>query len=199
MGGIASNTVLLGWPEDPGLQVSFLRAMRRLERLKKSLVFARIRPQLLYPRAGRTRRIVVWWGGLQHNGDLMLLLTFLLARNSAWRRVQVTIMSLATTELVRERNVNYLNRLLEEIRIDAEVRVLLKDPEAKVAEIIRRESADAEVVLLGLATPVAGEEQEYAQRMEALSEGLPNVFFVKNASLFVGDLVLPDDEGGAEE
>ena len=67
--------------------------------------------------------------------------------------------------------------------------VLLKDPEAKVAEIIRRESADAEVVLLGLATPEAGEEAEYAKRMEALSEGLPNVFFVKNASLFVGELV----------
>ena len=63
-----------------------------------------------------------------------------------------------------------------------------------MAEIIRRESTDAEVVMLGLATPEKGKETEAAQRMEGLSEGLPNVFFVKNASLFIGDLVTPEVE-----
>ncbi len=47
---------------------------------------------------------------------------------------------------------------------------------------------------LGLATPEKGKETEAAQRMEALSEGLTNVFFVKNASLFIGDLVTPEVE-----
>jgi hypothetical protein len=48
--------------------------------------------------------------------------------------------------------------------------------------------------MLGLATPERGQEAEYARRQEALSAGLPNVFFVKNASLFVGDLVTPEQE-----
>jgi amino acid transporter len=192
--GISSNTILLGWPSSSHLQVDFLRAMRRLEALKKSLIFARIRPQLLYPRANSERRILIWWGGLQRNGDLMLLLTFLLTRNSSWRRAKVHIMSLATTELVQQKNEKFLRELVDEIRIDAKIHVLLKDPDEKVAEVIRRESADAEVVMLGLATPEKGKETEAAQRMEALSEGLPNVFFVKNASLFVGDLVTPEVE-----
>jgi len=192
--GISSNTVLLGWPSDPGLQVEFLKAMRRLEALNKSLIFARVRPQLLYRRAGIERRIMVWWGGLQRNGDLMLLLTFLLTRNSSWRDSRVSIMSLATTELMLQRNETFLQGLVDEIRIDADIRVLLKDPEAKVADIIRHESRDAEVVIMGLATPERGEEAEYAERLEAFSEGLPNVFFVKNASLFVGDLVTPEQE-----
>jgi len=192
--GITSNTLLLGWPSTPLLQVEFLRVMRRLETLKKSLIFARIRPQLLYPRSNTERRILIWWGGLQRNGDLMLLLTFLLTRNSSWRRAKVHIMSLATTELVQEKNEKFLRELVDEIRIDAQINVLLKDPDEKVAEVIRRESADAEVVMLGLATPEKGKETEAAQRMEALSEGLTNVFFVKNASLFVGDLVTPEVE-----
>ena len=196
--GISSNTVLLGWPSKPELQVDFLRAMRRLETLKKSLVFARIRPQLLYPKANAERRILVWWGGLQRNGDLMLLLTFLLTRNSSWRRAKVHIMSLATTPLAKQTSEKFLQNLVDEIRIDAEIRVLLKDPEEKVAEVIRRESADAEVVMLGLATPDRGKEAEYALRLEALSKGLTNVFFVKNASLFVGDLVTPEIEEEAE-
>ncbi len=194
LAGIASNTVLLGWPSDPDLQVEFLRAMRRLEALNKSLIFARVRPQLLYRRAGVERRVMLWWGGLQRNGDLMLLLTFLLTRNSSWRNARVSIMSLATTELMQQKNDTFLRGLVDEIRIDADIRVLLKDPEAKVADIIRHESRDAEVVLLGLATPERGHEAEYARRLEALSEGLPNVFFVKNASLFVGDLITPEQE-----
>ena len=197
--GISSNIVLLGWPSNPELQVDFLRAMRRLEILKKSLIFARIRPRLLYPRVGAERRILVWWGGLQRNGDLMLLLTFLLTRNSSWRGAKVHIMSLATTPLIQQKNENFLEELVAEIRIDAEIRVLLKDPDEKVAEVIRRESRDAEVVMLGLATPERGKEAEYAQRLEALTEGLPNVFFVKNASLFVGDLVTPEVETKTEE
>ncbi len=192
--GISSNTILLGWPSHAHRQVNFLRVMRRLEILKKSLIFARIRPQLLYPRSNAERRILIWWGGLQRNGDLMLLLTFLLTRNSSWRRAKVHIMSLATTELMQQRNEKFLRELVNEIRIDAKIHVLLKDPDEKVAEVIRRESADAEVVMLGLATPEKGKEAEQAERMEALSEGLPNVFFVKNASLFVGDLVTPEIE-----
>ena len=196
--GISSNTVLLGWPSNPELQVDFLRAMRRLETLKKSLVFARIRPKLLYPKANTERRILVWWGGLQRNGDLMLLLAFLLTRNSSWRGAKVRIMSLATTPLIQEKNEKFLEELVDEIRIDAEIKVLLKDPDEKVAEVIRRESKDAEVVMLGLATPERGKETEYAERLEALSEGLSNVFFVKNASLFVGDLVTPEVEEESE-
>ena len=199
LAGIASNTVLLGWPSDPDLQVAFLRAMRRLEALNKSLIFARIRPQLLYRRAGVERRVMIWWGGLQRNGDLMLLLTFLLTRNSSWRNAKVSIMSLATTELMQQKNEVFLRGLVDEIRMDADIQVLLKDPESKVADIIRHESRDAEVVMLGLATPERGQEAEYARRQEALSEGLPNVFFVKNASLFVGDLVTPEQEDAPAE
>jgi potassium/chloride transporter 4/5/6 len=194
MAGIASNTVLLGWPEDPDLQVDFLRAMRRLEVLNKSLIFARIRPQLLYQRSGVQRQIMVWWGGLQRNGDLMLLLTYLLSGNSSWRSARVKVMSLATTETMKQQNELNLRRLLAAIRIEADIEVLLKDPDTRVADVIRRRSADAEVVLIGLATPEPGQEAEYAQRMEALTDGLPNVLFVKNASCFVGELITPEEE-----
>ncbi|MFH2052918.1 MAG: Na-K-Cl cotransporter [bacterium] len=194
MGGIASNTVLLGWPGDQALQIDFLKAMRRLEILNKSLIFARIRPQLLYRRAGVERQIMVWWGGLQRNGDLMLLLTYLLAGNSSWRSARVKVMSLATTETMKQQNEMNLRRLLAAIRIDADLEVLLKDPGAKVSDVIRDRSKDAEVVIIGLATPNPGQEAEYAARMEALTEGLPNVLFVKNASCFVGELISPEED-----
>jgi hypothetical protein len=60
--------------------------------------------------------------------------------------------------------------------------------------VIQRESAEAEIVLLGLATPAPGEEAEYAQRLETLVGDLPSVFFVKNGSLFIGELITQGEE-----
>jgi hypothetical protein len=194
MAGISSNTVLLGWPDDQELQVAFLRAMRRLEAINKSLIFGRIKPRLLYKRSGLERTVDIWWGGLYRNGDLLLLLTYLLTRNPAWRRTRVRILSLATTETMKSQTELQLARLLPAIRIAGDVRVMVKDPEDSIAEVIQRESAEAEVVLLGLATPPRGEEAEYARRLESLAGDLPTVFFVKNASLFIGELITPEEE-----
>jgi hypothetical protein len=57
---------------------------------------------------------------------------------------------------------------------------------------MHRESAAADVVLLGLATPKQGDEEAYAERLGELAAGFQNCFFVHNGSLFLGDLVTPE-------
>ena len=195
MAGIASNTVLLGWPEDPELKVDFLRVLRRLERLGKSVLIGRLRerPRGDYATA-RTGTIDVWWGGLHNNGDLMLLLTFLLTRNPAWRHTPIRVLSLSSSELAKATTERKLNRLIPDARLQAEVRVILKSPDETVATVIHRESKNAELVLMGLATPVAGQEEAYARRLDTLAGDLPSVFFAKNASPFTGGLITSGEE-----
>ena len=74
---------------------------------------------------------------------------------------------------------------------DIEVRV--KAPDESVRDVIHRESANADLVLLGLATPESGRERDYAERLTELAAGLRGFFFVKNNSLFIGDLVSPPE------
>ncbi len=199
MGGIASNTVLLGWPADPGLQVEFLQALRRLEVMNKSIILVRSREPLAVPAMSVAPLIMVWWGGLQRNGDLMLLLTHLISGNPTWRHARVKVMSLASTKLMKQQTESNLLHLLQAIRIEAEIEVLLKDSDALVADVIRERSAGAALVIMGLATPEPGQEADYADRMEALTAGLSNVLFVKNATCFVGELVtMPDEEAAPE-
>ncbi|MEW6490875.1 MAG: hypothetical protein AB1578_23555, partial [Thermodesulfobacteriota bacterium] len=88
-----------------------------------------------------------------------------------------------------------LRRLLPELRIDADVEVVLRPPETSIRELIQAESRDADAVLLGLATPEQGKEEEYALRLAELADGLPTFFFVKNASLFVGELISAEGQG----
>ncbi|MHB8764330.1 MAG: APC family permease [Deferrisomatales bacterium] len=193
MAAIESNTVLLGWPEDPERLAELLRVIQRLERLRKSLVIGQVQAGR-GAREDRARTVDVWWGGLHRNGDLMLLLSYLLTRNREWRGARIRVLSVASNELMKAETERFLGRLLPELRITAEVRVFVKPPEVGVRELIRAESAGADAVLLGLASPPPGQEEEYARRLFDLVEGLPTFFFVKNASLFVGELVVAEGQ-----
>ena len=123
----------------------------------------------------------------------MLLLAYLLTQNAAWRRAHVKVMSVASSELAKVQTESYLEKLIPEIRIDADVHVILKDKEMSVREQIHMESKDAEVVFFGLAVPEVGNEEAYAERLEELAGDLPAVFFVKNSSLFMGEFVRSEE------
>ncbi len=186
--GIESNTVLLGWPEDPERLTNFLRVIRRLKRLHQSLLIGRVTP-LAPIREGRPRTIHIWWGGLQRNGDLMLLLSYLLSRNPEWRDARIRILSIASNPLAKEQTERFLARLIPEIRIAAEIVVMVKPEEVSVKDVIHAESAEADLVFLGLATPEEGQEAAYARRLYEMAEGLRSFFFVHNGSLFIGELL----------
>jgi hypothetical protein len=189
MAGLDSNTIVLGWPRDRDRLIEFFHVIQRLERLNKSVVIGRIQPGIM-PRERGARVIHVWWGGLQHNSDLMLLLAHLLTRNPEWRNARIKVMSVASNEHMKANSEAYLNRLLPEIRISAEASVMLRPKDRTIRSIIGSESAEADVVFLGLDVPEEESEMPaYAERMMELSDPLRTVFFVKNATLFVGKLV----------
>jgi amino acid transporter len=190
MAGIESNTVMLGWPSDVGGLAAMLPAVERLECIHKSLVLGRAPGDT---GSGQHREVHVWWGGLQHNSDLMLLLAYLLCRNPEWRNARIRVLSVASNDLMKAETERNLARLLPEIRIQADVEVRVKAPDESVRDVIHAVSAEAELVLLGLATPEPGEEVQYAERLFELAEGLRSFFFVKNNSLFIGDLVSAEE------
>lgn len=131
---------------------------------------------------------------MHSNGDLMLLLAYLLQRNSDWHGARVQVMSIAPDHIMKDSIERNLKNLISEIRINAEPRVIIKPDELSVTDFIHDESKDADAVFLGLATPKKGEEMEYSKRIEELARGLSTVFFVKNSSMFIGELLQSDDE-----
>lgn len=193
MAGIESNMVLLGWPKDTKLLSEFLRIMRILEKMNKSFAIGRIGPQKPHHH-GANRTIHIWWGGLERNGDMMLLLAYLLSRNPEWLRTKIKLMSIASNELMKEQTERYLKKLIPEIRIETETRIIIKPKRGSIRDLIQKESREADVVLFGLAMPKVGEEKAYAKRLEELAHDLNTVFFVKNSSLFIGELVKPTTE-----
>jgi hypothetical protein len=183
--GIASNTVMFGWSEKTDRQAEVLRIIERLATIGRSAVICHPRPLSTRKR----RNIVVWWGGLQNNGDMLALLAHLISLNPEWRNATITFKSIATSDMMMQRNQNLLERVIGEARIDAEIDILRKADDIPISGQIFRESQDGDVVLMGLRATARGEEEAYARRLEELAEGLPSVLFVRSAGTFRGRLL----------
>ncbi|MDP6041604.1 MAG: amino acid permease, partial [Candidatus Latescibacteria bacterium] len=88
IGGLKSNTVMFGWPEKPDRLEALLRVMRGVSRAGKSTIIARLGGGLS---PDRIKQIIVWWGGLENNGDLMLLLAYLISMNPEWSNAKLIV------------------------------------------------------------------------------------------------------------
>jgi len=187
VGELSANTVMFGWSKERERLASQLRLMRALANAGKSTVISRLN---WAHEPGQEKRIDLWWGGLQNNGDLMLLLAHLLRLNSEWIDARLTLRSIARSESERDNQLTGLAELLAETRIDADTEVIHEpDPDRDVAEILHQRSAEADVVFLGLMMPSFGDEVRYAERLEQLAEGFKTTIFVRNAGRFAGDLL----------
>lgn len=192
MAGLESNTIMLGFPDDQERLAVFLKTLRSLQRLNRSLVIGKI--ERLRPPQERVPRIIhVWWGGLKRNSDLMLLLSYLLTCNSEWRDARIRILSIASNELMKSHTEQALAYLIPRVRIDADIEVTVRCGKENIQDIIRQKSFVADVVFLGLAIPEEGKEEEYAVRLRNLVEFLPTCFLINNGSLFIGDLITPEE------
>jgi amino acid transporter len=184
--GIASNTVMFGWSDKAERRADVLRIIERLAGLGISAVICDPHDLDLGP---RRRRIDVWWGGLQQNGDMLALLAHLLSLDPAWRDAHITLKSIATSEMVLQRNQALLDTLMRTARIRARAEVFLKPPDLTVMELIAEQSTNADAVLMGLRSVKPGEEADYAARLEQSTQMRPSVLFVRSAGEFRGRLL----------
>lgn len=184
--GLQSNTVMFGWPKKRERLESILRIMRTASQLGKSTIIAN--PNWSHP-PWRGQKIDIWWRGKQANGDLMLLLAYLLNLNADWRHAEIRVRSVVTSEKRRVTMAESLETLQPETRIRAHTEVIVKPPASTVSDVIHEYSRDADIVFLGLMIPQPGSEAEYAERLVELTQGLGTTIFVRNAGQFAGHLV----------
>ncbi len=184
--GLQSNTVMFGWAADAERRQRLLRMVRALTDIKRNAILARL-PTPEGPQ--QQRSIHVWWRGMRDNGDLMLLLAYLLNLNPAWRRATVSVRTIVETEKDRGEMTEQLDTMINQARIRADSEVVVR-PEGKTpTEIIHDSSCDADVVFLGLPIPSPDTEAEIAERLNELVEGLPCTILVRSAGPFAGQLL----------
>lgn len=192
--GISSNTIMLGWSGRPQRLEAMLRVTRRAALLHKSTLLCNITPRGW---VDSERKIDVWWGGLQNNGDMLLLFAYLLRANPEWSDARISIKAITTNEMTYAQAEGALGELIERNRIEAEVEVIEMPADRTVREVIHERSRDSDVVFLGLADSPPDSERQYAERLAKLVGPLATVILVRAAGPLAGQLLeTPDDESG---
>jgi hypothetical protein len=188
MGPLIPNTVLLGDSDDPDPESidRYCNTIRVCHEAKRNVVIYRdhggteavesLLPPM-YENQKKQQQIDVWWGGLQSNGGLMLILAYLLRTSWQWRSAEITLKLVVTDEEGQEAAQTNLENLTNSLRIGAKSKVILSEGRP-FEEILQTSSASADLVFLGLAVPVVDKYKTYYQTLQDRIIGLPATVMV---------------------
>ena len=181
IGPLLPNTVLLGDTENPEGRDRFTQLVAQCHQARRNVIILRSSPEqftLVRRRPAQFRRIDVWWGGLQANGGLMLILAYLLRTSWDWRGAEVCLKLVVPNETAAESAEANLQGLIKNLRIGAISQVIVAAGRS-FDEILLISSQTADLVLLGLATPGSVDDFStyYVELQERISK-LPNTLLV---------------------
>lgn len=173
IGPLKPNTVLLGWPRTENRAEIFLRHVRSIAAMGKSVVV--VVDKGLPPDVRTARRVDIWWRG-QQNGSLMATLAHLLTQNWQWRRSQIRILRHIKDPAGRDSSRQAIHGLVEASRLRAEARVVVSDD--PFPTVFRKVSTKADVVFMGLQPDMEQEPLEFYRNQSQLLQDMPTTILV---------------------
>ncbi len=179
IGPLEANTVVMGWSGTPKGRAMLMDVLRNLSDLHKSVLFLNVDPEVGF---GQRRVMHVWWGGRGGNADLMLLLAHVCAQHRDWDGAELRLLRVVDGEEGVEQTRRHTERLLEEVRVEATVRIVVrKDATRPIAELLAEHSRDADLTFLGMQRPPEGQSEAYGERLSTLATAVGSVVLVHNA------------------
>lgn len=185
LGPLVPNTILLGDNEEPTRRQRYCQMITNLHQAGRSVVILR---DVGAEDFGRRQQIDVWWGGLQANGGLMLILAYLLRTSREWRDAEIHLKLVVPDEAAAQATRSNLDTMLRQLRIRALPQAIAAQGRP-FAEILRRSSQKADIVFLGMARP-DNNFTEYYEQLHAITTGLPTTVFVLAAPDFAFSEIL---------
>jgi len=187
IGPLQANSVMIGWTQSRDHAVRYTATLRDLAGLNRSLMLVRWDPQ----RGVSTREeIHLWWGGLQGNGGLMLLIAQQILAHPAWRGGRLTIITVVETTAQQTQAQERLHSLLESARMRARVDVRLRERRL-IPDLMAEVSGDADLAILGIGLPETDADAEpFFDRINSMLDGMPTTLLVHSARDFESEPVL---------
>ncbi len=173
IGGLVPNTVMLGDTQDMTHHQAYCNMIKHFHEARRNVIIVRAEEESSF---GERKRIDLWWGGLNKNGGLMMLLAYLLHNSINWQNAEVVVKMVVADESAVDHTLKNIDNIVRQMRIKFDRQVIVSEGRS-FWEILRQESKEADLVMLGLAQP----DDNFLTYYENLSEktaGLPPTVFV---------------------
>ena len=173
LGTLVPNTVLLGNTQEAAHRARYCQMIRYFFQHQRNVIIVRDDEVRGF---GERKRIDVWWGGLKGNGGLMIILAYLLQSSVEWRNATVYIKMVVSTEMAAQGARENLITILNNMRVDFRQKVIVAKKKP-FWEIIREESENSDLVMLGMAEP-GKDFANYYEQLNTRTQKLPSTIFV---------------------
>lgn len=175
LGPLVPNTVLLGDSEEEEHRDRYCAMVEHFWRSRRNVVIVRDADRVGF---GERRRIDIWWGGLQGNGALLMILGYLLKTSIKWHDAEVRLKMVVPSEAAAEGARRNLTALLDQTRTGLQPRVLVSDGRPPL-ELLHDSSQDADLVLMGMSAPDRTDDfAAYYRALQDRTSDLPCTVFV---------------------
>ncbi len=173
LGHLVPNTVLLGESKEISHKEEYAQMINHFYKSKRNVI---IMQDFVSEDFRHKKSVDIWWGGLKGNGGLMMILGYLMHNSPYWQNIKITIkMVVATDEAVLIAQ-NNLTNMLANMRVNLNTEVLVSKGEI-FWDILKRESSESDIVMLGLKAP----DENFGDYFEKLKEDTKDL----NKKIFV--------------
>ncbi len=144
LGGLRTNTVLLGWSRDPDKEEIFHETLSIVKQMKRSLIVIACEEEQEKTHIPEGA-VNIWWN-TSENGELMLLLAYLLKRNPEWSDHPLRIIRPVAPKADIENIEKEMNEMLAQARIEAELVIV---PTESQIDAVRKAMHSSAVLFAG--------------------------------------------------
>ena len=190
LGTLVPNTIILGDSENLDVRDKYCDMIRYFYNQKRNVIVIHDNKEIHF---NNYKKIDVWWGGLKKNGGLMILLTYMLQSSTRWYDADVTIKMVVKHENAVEGIRKNLVQILNKIRIEASIELIVAESRS-FKKILHDSSKNADLILLGMATP-GDDFADYYETIQERLKGLPTTALVlAGEEMSFGEVLLQQDE-----
>jgi len=181
--GLDPNTILLGWARYSKHPVQFSKLISRFQQLDFSLLIMDYDQRMGF---GKHERIDIWCEGNGRHLTFMLTIARFLQSSDDWHGAEIRLIVVADTSQVDDLIIHQtLNQVQEDLRVSFEVKLINTAlVQQTLYEIIKYESAEADLVCLELPELHEGQEKTFFEKTDALCKEIGTVLFYKASTEF---------------
>lgn len=197
LGPLLPNTILLGGIKKEDEAAEFVIFLQSAFARHYNIVIMNDNYEIQIADKNSRKEIHIWWDPTNgDNSDLMLILAYMLQRNSKWKNKRIVLNAVVETEEEKKQKLQDFQALSIEKRLPIEVHVYVSSFDMQNRfRMVQNFSKDAEVVLMGLAPPPKEGVpfDDYIAYLHGLSQAMevcPSLVFVLSSEHVPLDVIL---------
>lgn len=190
--GFEPNTIMMGWSRNARNAELLANTLTHLKRKNLNAIFLDYDKNSGF---GKKQNIDIWWNGKGRHLSFTLSIMRFILTDAEWRDAKLRILIINSDNRLTDKLYKNTTTLLEEKRIEAEVKIISDDFGTRSKEmIINSESSNADLIVLGISTKSSLYTEKYIRSVSQITNLSSSILILSPSDEFeeINILTVPE-------